>query len=145
MGTHPIFESDFDCLTECPVPLQLPTSENPPREVEPHQVALQPSEIANHNPLPKRPPLPPLPTRDPVTWGNFTPKIAPESRWVQFPFGDVFDVHRFSFHPAHLGQIHPLLNDSSKKIRKKTHLTILLDKNSVKNMPLFHQWLLAAP
>merc|ERR1711868_40113 len=73
MGTHPIFESDFDCLTECQVPLQLPTSENPPREVEPHQVALQPSEIANHNHLPKRPPLPPLPTRDPVTCGNFTP------------------------------------------------------------------------
>ena len=77
--------------------------------------------------------------------------VPPESLGVKLflggsssRFGDVFDVHRFGFHPSHLGQIHPLLNDSSKKF-EKTHLTILLDKNSVKNMPLFHQWLLAAP
>merc|ERR1712048_496314 len=32
MGTHPIFESDFDCLTECcPVPsVSLPLNAHPP-------------------------------------------------------------------------------------------------------------------
>ena len=34
-------------------------------------------------------------------------------------FGDVFDVHRFSFHPSHLGQIHPLLNESFKMTHRK--------------------------
>merc|ERR1712189_114464 len=96
MGTHPIFESDFDCLTDlksiktCQDPLQPPMSvkaqkaeELPEQEVLDHKFDRE--EPEEHR-LVKKSPQIHLDKWALETCGNSTPKIVPELRLVPFQF-----------------------------------------------------------
>jgi len=91
MGTHPIFESDFDCLTECQVQLHKQLRGVPRRAPRPVPVVgpvLADRQFETENP--------PAPKRKRVViqlrqWavrikcGSSTPKTAPVSRSDLFP------------------------------------------------------------
>merc|ERR1712183_713999 len=90
MGTHPIFESDFDCLTECQLqPLKLASvdqrAQNQVKELlvpvaQPSDNELTPGLLQ------RKPPSTQLDNDKLVICGNFTQKTVPASRLVQFQY-----------------------------------------------------------